>query len=217
MEMRAMMRRVVTEPGGTAHHLHVTGYTIAGKTGTAQIYDYAHRVYTHRYNASFMGFAPFQNPSIVVVVTVSGTTGLAGYGGWAAGPVFENVMSTGLWRLGIVRDVPQDIEELLAKEQADKDKKKDKDSEKETDDVALASLNPPTLEEMQQASGDVVADPNAPKVPNFVGKTVRDVMEEATATGLEVDLFGDGMARAQTPAAGAVLMPGERIAVRFAR
>lgn len=217
MEMRAMMRRVVTEPGGTAHHLHVTGYTIAGKTGTAQIYDYAHRVYTHRYNASFMGFAPFQNPSIVVVVTVSGTTGLAGYGGWAAGPVFENVMSTGLRRLGIVRDVPQDIEELLAKEQADKDKKKDKDSEKETDDVALASLNPPTLEEMQQASGDVVADPNAPKVPNFVGKTVKDVMEEATATGLEVDLFGDGMARAQTPAAGAVLMPGERIAVRFAR
>jgi membrane peptidoglycan carboxypeptidase len=214
-----MMRRVVTEKGGTGQHIHVVGYTIAGKTGTAQIYDYAHRVYTHRYNASFLGFAPLQSPSMVVVVTISGTTGLAGYGGTAAGPVFESVMTTGLRRLGVARDVPQDLEELLAKENAAKQKKisKDKDDGKEPDDVALASLNPPTLEEMQRASGDSVADPNAPKVPNFVGKTVKDVMQEATATGLEVDLFGDGMAMAQTPPAGAVLTPGEHIAVRFAR
>jgi cell division protein FtsI (penicillin-binding protein 3) len=219
LTMRMMMRRVVTEKGGTGQHIHVVGYTIAGKTGTAQIYDYAHRVYTHRYNASFLGFAPLQSPSMVVVVTISGTTGLAGYGGTAAGPVFESVMTTGLRRLGVARDVPQDLEELLAKENAAKQKKisKDKDDGKEPDDVALASLNPPTLEEMQRASGDSVADPNAPKVPNFVGKTVKDVMQEATATGLEVDLFGDGMAMAQTPPAGAVLTPGEHIAVRFAR
>ncbi len=216
MEMRMMMRRVVTEPGGTGHHLHVAGYTIAGKTGTAQIYDYAHRVYTHRYNASFMGFAPLENPSILVVVTVSGTTGLAGYGGSAAGPVFEGVMATALRRLGVVRDVPEDIDQLMAKKKA----AKDKESAKESDDVALAELDPPTPEEMQQAMGgaaNLVADPNAPKVPDFIGKTIKDVMQEATATGIEVDLFGDGLARTQTPVAGAVLLPGEHIAVRFAR
>lgn len=219
IKMRMMMRRVVTEAGGTGHHLHVAGYAIAGKTGTAQIYDFAHRVYTHKYNASFMGFAPLVNPSIVVVVTISGTTGLAGYGGTAAGPVFENVMSTSLRRLGTVRDVPEDIDELVAKEKADKDKENGKS--RETDDVALAELNPPTIEEMQEASGqtssNVIADPKAPKVPNFVGKTIRDVMQEATATGIEVDLFGDGMARTQTPLAGAILTPGEHIEVRFAR
>ena len=75
MTMRQMMRRVVTEPHGTGHHLHVIGYSLAGKTGTAQIYDYEHKVYTHRYNASFLGFAPANNPSIVIVVTVSGTSG----------------------------------------------------------------------------------------------------------------------------------------------
>jgi cell division protein FtsI (penicillin-binding protein 3) len=221
MMMRSMMRSVVTEEGGTAHHMHVPGYAFAGKTGTAQIYDYAHRVYTHKYNASFLGFAPFRNPTVLVVVTITGTTGLAGYGGQAAGPVFEKVMSNAMQRLGIVRDQPQDIEELLAKEKDADAKRKEEDKPKETDDVALAELDPPTLEEMHQAAGgsnsDVVADSNAPKVPNFVGKTMKDVMQEATASGIEVDFFGDGMARAQSPLAGTVLTPGEHIAVRFAR
>ena len=77
---------------------------------------------------------------------------------------------------------------------------------------------------MQQASGNSVdvadaayTERNAPKVPNFVGKTMQDVVQEATATGLEVDLLGDGLARTQSPAAGALLSPGEHIAVRFAR
>ena len=93
--------------------------------------------------------------------------------------------------------------------------------------MALAELDPPTAEEMRQASGDAsgtdqqaeaaYVDPNAPKVPNFVGETIQDVMEQATATGIEVDLFGDGLARTQTPAAGTLLSPGEHIEVRFAR
>ncbi len=220
MTMRMMMRRVVTEPGGTGHHLHVAGYTIAGKTGTAQIFDYAHHVYTHKYNASFMGFAPLENPAVVVVVTITGTTGEAGYGGSAAGPVWTRVMSTALRRLGVIRDVPEEIELLMAKEKAAEDKLHKKDTDADT--VAALS-NPPSLDEMRQASGQVetvVAEntgPNAPKVPNFVGKTVKDVMEEAAETGIEVDMLGDGLARAQSPSAGSLLLPGERIQVRFAR
>jgi cell division protein FtsI (penicillin-binding protein 3) len=223
MTMRMMMRRVITEPGGTGHHLHVAGYSIAGKTGTAQIYDYAHRVYTHKYNASFLGFAPMENPSVVVVVTITGTTGLAGYGGSAAGPVWMKVMSTALRRLGIVRDVPEEIEELVAKQKAADDKLKKKDKDSDADTVAALST-PPSLDEMREASGQAAetsvaenADPNAPKVPNFVGKTVQDVMEEAAADGVEIDMSGDGLARAQTPPAGALLLPREHIQVRFAR
>jgi hypothetical protein len=43
------------------------------------------------------------------------------------------------------------------------------------------------------------------------------VMQEAASSGLDVDMFGEGMARAQKPAAGALLNPGEHIQVRFAR
>jgi cell division protein FtsI (penicillin-binding protein 3) len=223
--MRRMMRRVITEKDGTGHRLlhGIAGYTIAGKTGTAQIYDFARHMYTHKYNASFLGFAPMQNPAMVVVVTVTGTTGLAGYGGTAAGPAFLRVMSTALRRMGVVWDAPQEIEEL---EQAEKEKNAPQDKGKDVDDASLAELNPPTQQEMAEASGSgdaagqsnaAVIDPNAPKVPNFVGKTVKDVMQEAAESGILVDMFGDGLARGQTPAPGALLIPGEHITVRFAR
>jgi cell division protein FtsI (penicillin-binding protein 3) len=208
--MQMMMRRVITEPGGTGHRLHIPGYAIAGKTGTAQIYDFAHRVYTHKYNASFMGFAPLRNPAVLVVVTITGTTGEAGYGGSAAGPVFVRTMSTALARMGIQRDVPEEIEELIASE---KSVKKGADA----DDVAIAELsNPPTEEEMKQASADSEAD-GLPRVPNFVGKTMQDVMEEAAENALELEITGDGVARAQSPAAGSMLTAGEHIRVRFSR
>jgi cell division protein FtsI (penicillin-binding protein 3) len=222
--MRAMMRKVMLPPHGTARTLHVAGYALAGKTGTAQIYDFAHRVYTHRYNASFMGFAPLENPSILVVVTINGTTGEAGFGGSASGPVFEKVMETALERFGVARDQPQEIEDLIAKDrqQAAKDAAKDG----EQDDVTMAEADGPlSSDEIKEAQGGdqtyssaaSESDPDAPKVPDFVGKTVKDVVTEAAADGLEVDMFGSGLARTQTPEPGASLMPGERIRVRFKR
>lgn len=219
--MRMMMRRVITEPGGTGHRLHVVGYTFAGKTGTAQIYDYAHHVYTHLYNASFMGFGPMENPSILVAVTITGTTGLAGYGGSAAGPVFVKVMTEAFRRMGVPRDVPLEVEEMEAKERL-----AEKNKNKQADDVSLAELSTPlTEDEMKAASGgpdaasdtDESADPSAPKAPDFTGKTVKDVMMEAAAEGIQVDMLGDGVARSQNPQAGSVLIPGEHIRVRFAR
>jgi len=215
MTMRMMMRRVITEPHGTGHHVHVIGYSIAGKTGTAQIYDYEHKVYTHRYNASFLGFAPANNPSILIVVTVSGTTGQAGYGGSAAGPVFVKLISAALNRMGVVRDVPEEVEELIARQGA-KAKTEARDVEEDSDTVAELTT-PFSAEEMNADDVVAVTDGSAPKAPNFVGKTVRDVIQEATATGIEVDMLGDGLARAQNPVAGTLLTPGEHIRVRFAR
>ncbi|HEX4750706.1 MAG TPA: penicillin-binding protein [Bryobacteraceae bacterium] len=208
MTMRQLMRRVV-EPGGTAQRLRVIGYSLAGKTGTAQIFDFAHRIYTHRYNASFMGFAPSTNPKLVVVVTVSGTTGEAGFGASAAGPVFEAVMGTALRRLTIPRDVPEEVETLLAKEQ------KQTSGGADIDDASIASLDPLTPQEMQAGAADSDEDPNAPKAPNFVGKTVKDVMQEAASSGLEVELVGSGLSRTQYPAPGMALLPGTPIQVRF--
>ena len=223
MTMRQMMRRVVTDPHGTGHHLHVIGYSLAGKTGTAQIYDYDHKVYTHRYNASFLGFAPANNPAVVIVVTVSGTSGTAGFGGSAAGPVFVRLMQSALNRLGIVRDVPEEVEELVARKGSQPKAEPPGD---DSDSDTVAELTTPfTAEEMNDATGagarqdEIVAVTGgyAAKAPNFVGKTVRDVMQEATATGIEIEMFGDGLARAQHPPAGTLLNPGERIRVRFQR
>src|SRR5712691_1009130 len=60
IKMRQMMEGVVLH--GTGKQAILRGYTSGGKTGSAQIYDFKAKAYTHHYNASFLGFAPVANP-----------------------------------------------------------------------------------------------------------------------------------------------------------
>jgi hypothetical protein len=54
-------------------------------------------------------------------------------------------------------------------------------------------------------------------VPNFSGMTMRAVLAEAAAKGIAVMPAGSGIARMQSPPAGAILHEGERIRVQFSR
>src|SRR5689334_12768218 len=93
--MQQMMEGVVLV--GSGIHARLSGYTSGGKTGSAQIFDYATHHYTHNYNGSFMSFAPMNNPRLVTVVTLNGTHGgEAGFGGRVAAPTFKVVMEEGL-------------------------------------------------------------------------------------------------------------------------
>jgi cell division protein FtsI (penicillin-binding protein 3) len=67
-------------------------------------------------------------------------------------------------------------------------------------------------------SGTIVLDVDAAKtVPSFLGKPVRSVIEESEKAGLEVDIFGSGVARQQNPLPGARLPSGGHVTVQFAR
>jgi cell division protein FtsI (penicillin-binding protein 3) len=59
--------------------------------------------------------------------------------------------------------------------------------------------------------------PSGPVVPDFRGKSLRDVMEAASADGIEVTIEGSGRARAQLPLPGQPLRRGETIRIVFAR
>ena len=105
--MRQMMEGVVLRGTGRGH-ANLKGYTSGGKTGSAQIYDAKAHVYTHNYNASFLGFAPVANPQIVIAVTLNHTTGgTAGYGGPVAAPVFREVAMDALRMLDVPKDLPE--------------------------------------------------------------------------------------------------------------
>jgi cell division protein FtsI (penicillin-binding protein 3) len=90
----AQMMEQVTARGGTAQVAAIPGYRVAGKTGTAQRADPSCGCY-RGYTASFAGFAPADDPRLVVSVTlqepVNGHTG-----GLLGGPVFRDVMSFAL-------------------------------------------------------------------------------------------------------------------------
>jgi cell division protein FtsI (penicillin-binding protein 3) len=205
--MRQMMEGVVL-PGGTGYpEARLAGYSVGGKTGSAQIFDFATRHYTHNYNGSFVGLVPLTNPTMVVVVTLNGTHGTNGYGGRAAAPVFHAVTTEALRLLEVPKDLPDDPPAKVAAKSAAAD-----------EDVAIAGLGDEPNILLDSEDGDEPAPVvQGPTVPNFKGKSMRDVMAEAASKGLIILPAGSGVARVQYPAAGSALHEGERIRVQFSR
>ena len=203
--MRQMMEGVILRGTGR-HTARLEQYTAGGKTGSAQMYDFKTRKYTKRYNDSFMGFAPVTNPQIVVVVTLNGASQLAAV---VAGPAFKEISMAALRRLGIPKDIPEETPHTI-------------DNTEVESDLAIAELSRGPLDE-NEAEADVetqpanTADVSGPRVPDFHGKTMRAVLEESSAKGLQVEIRGNGIARSQTPQAGSVLGRGGRILVQFTR
>ncbi len=81
----------VASPDGTAPMAAVQGYRVAGKTSTASRYDDEKKQYS-KTTASFVGFAPAEDPEYVVAVTVQRPTEISIYGGTISGPVFADIM-----------------------------------------------------------------------------------------------------------------------------
>lgn len=95
-----MMLEAVTSNQGTAPEARIPGYRIAGKTGTSQRVDSACGCY-RGYTASFVGFAPADNPQLLVEVVLQDPV-RGHYGGQVAAPVFHDVMAFALQSRKIV-------------------------------------------------------------------------------------------------------------------
>ena len=89
-KIRLMLESVVSSEG-TAPNAAIPGYRVAGKTGTASRYNSSCNCYSG-YTASFIGFAPADNPKYVISVTIQDPQGIH-YGGLLGGPVFKKVMT----------------------------------------------------------------------------------------------------------------------------
>jgi cell division protein FtsI/penicillin-binding protein 2 len=115
--MRRMMEAVMLKGTGRKT-AKLDGYTSGGKTGTARYYDPTARKYINgKFNASFAGMAPLNDPRIVVVVNLFGTHGEnVGFGGATAGPVFREVAHAALRILGVppdpklMKDSPENVQ-----------------------------------------------------------------------------------------------------------
>lgn len=99
--LRTMLEGVLA-PGGTASEVApIKGYTLAGKTGTANKIDpVTHEYSKEDYVASFVGFAPAQNPKLLISIMVDEPHG-AIYGGQVAAPAFGKIASFALRYLKI--------------------------------------------------------------------------------------------------------------------
>ncbi len=87
--MRCLLEKVVSE--GTGKNAKIEGFSIGGKTATSQTLPRS----DHKYISSFLGFAPADNPQVLVLVVINDPQGIY-YGGTIAAPVakeiFENIL-----------------------------------------------------------------------------------------------------------------------------
>jgi cell division protein FtsI (penicillin-binding protein 3) len=107
--VRGMLQGVVDD--GSGHFAQISGYTVAGKTGTSQIVDPKTGTYGDQYVASFIGFAPATDPEYVMLVAVDDPQ-TSYWGELVAVPAFRRVMS---FTLGYF-NVPPDRRGFVAEE-----------------------------------------------------------------------------------------------------
>jgi cell division protein FtsI (penicillin-binding protein 3) len=207
-EMKRMMEGVVLR--GTGKRAILDGYSSAGKTGTAQKIDASGR-YSHRQHiASFAGFAPVNNPAIVVLVVLDSPAG--GYprdgGGEAAAPVFARIAQQALAYMNVPHDVDvQDPKRLWARAHASAEDV----SEGAPDYIAGQQEQTDGLEKPARAASAVPALPTAEKTVAEASKP-----QPARAAGPEQNLLQQQVslkAAAQTSktvvldVAGGILVP----------
>ena len=196
-KLQDMLEAVVTD--GTAKSSKLDGYTAAGKTGTAQKIDETGRYSATKYVASFAGFAPAVNPAISMIVMIDEPVG-AHHGGDVAAPVFKRIAEQVLRYMSLPPDVPSYAPQYVVKEPKR---------------PAERTVKPATTASAQLVGLNVTTDFGDLIIPDFHGKSLRQVTEECLRAGLRLQSIGSGAAVEQLPPAGTSVRSGARVQVRF--
>jgi cell division protein FtsI (penicillin-binding protein 3) len=220
--LRRLMEGVVLN--GTGKLARLDGWTAAGKTGSAQKIDPATGRYSHtQLIASFTGFAPISNPAVTILISLDSPVGPR-EGGVVAAPVFKRIAEQVLSYLDIPRDVPLNsklIQVAYKREKAANSTALEDltpmDFSGQPDEPPAQSNEVSPKETKNQAPDVTVAmdEGGDIAVPDFKGKTMRQVTEICLRLGLDPVLVGSSLATEQMPPAGVKVRRGAKITVQF--
>jgi cell division protein FtsI/penicillin-binding protein 2 len=228
--VREMMEAVLLE-GGTGKPARLDGYTAAGKSGTAQKIDRLTGRYSPtQYVASFVGFAPVNEPAVTILVVLDSPVGQH-MGGNLGGPVFKRIAEQVLAYLDVAHDVPMnsDLEfagnkkqPLTAGETSAQISGRARDRVTEQEQATfknVAAKSAPTRTASEQVQGPTIAfsEEDSVTIPDLTGQTVRSVTESCSRLGLTPLLIGSGVAVEQSPGPGSLVQRGSTMTVRFGR
>lgn len=205
-EMRSMMQKVVLE--GTGRKAILEGYSSAGKTGTAQKVDPATGAYSKtKYIGSFAGFAPVNNPQIVVAVILDSAVGLH-QGGQVSAPVFHRITQQVLEYMHVPHDLPLAPKHQLLLAQSNM---KEKDLEEGTPDHPGEPLETAEVNEAAKPSRRTERAPStttADSAINVVPAAIREPVASAPpSTGAKAS---DPGPEPNLPASGTVVLNVEQ-------
>ncbi len=186
-QMREILGKVVEEDG-TGMQARIKGFLVGGKTGTAQKVEPGSGQYSAtKRTASFIGFLPLNDPKLLILVVIDEPRGQV-YGGVVAAPAFNQIAVKTAYYLGIQ---PTEAASLVA--------------------ARPSGPSPPsrvTRVSTVRSAGTMV-------MPDLSGLSMGRVVDIMGGYSVKLTLAGSGVARAQTPDPGAVLVPGTECSVTF--
>jgi cell division protein FtsI (penicillin-binding protein 3) len=199
------MQTAVSERG-TGARAQVSGYSVAGKTGTAQKPKERERGYAEgKYFSSFLGFLPAERPRLAMIVVIDEPNPEFAYGGWVAAPIFQAIAKQAMVLLkvpsadgspAIAETDPEAMPELTA----------------ETEDQArIRQWKSARAFSPAAGSGPVAAG----MTPDLRGLTLRQSLREISRIPLPVEVAGSGVVTGQSPPPGTVIKGGETIRLRL--
>jgi len=189
-------------------------YTAAGKTGTAKLVENGQ--YTRKYNASFVGYFPADNPKYSCIVVINKPNAGAYYGGTVSAPVFKEIADkVYATSISLNYEPPPDTNKVvypvftypaMSKEIT----------------TIYSDLNIPAIGKTQQAEWaitkqqpfaiaiDTIAEPLG-SMPNLLGMKPREAVYMLEEMGLKTSLSGKGMVVAQSLPKGSTITAGETV------
>jgi cell division protein FtsI (penicillin-binding protein 3) len=188
--LTTIMEEVVTD--GTAKRAAIDGFTVAGKTGTAQKLINGRYSHSDHY-ASFVGFVPSRNPALAMVVVIDSAKGPNGdHGGAVAAPIFKRIAEASLRYLGVPPTVNPLSPVLVARG--------GQRSDPPADPATTTGGAPSTV--------TLVVDGPSGTVPDVRGMSAREAVRKLVNVGLNARASGSGVVVSQVPAPGEPLDAG---------
>jgi membrane peptidoglycan carboxypeptidase len=184
--LTTIMEQVVER--GTGHgYAQIPGYTIAGKTGTAN--TLVNGRYSNNTYASFVGFLPSRDPKVTILVMLDSPHGPAShFGGPVSGPIFRRIAEATLRYLGVAPTVDPTPPVLVARH-----------DRREDEETGSAQESPVV---------NVLVEAPAGTMPDVRGLSARDAMRKLVKAGLSAQIAGDGFVLSQDPAPGDAIANG---------
>jgi stage V sporulation protein D (sporulation-specific penicillin-binding protein) len=229
--MRDILESVVSE--GTGRHAYLEGYKVAGKTGTAQ--KYVNGVISRdKHVASFIGFAPADDPKLTVLVVIDEPGVVPYYGGTIAAPVVKQIISDTFKYLNISPDVEQEGENQQKKVTVPEVRGLTlQEAINKLDEVGLQYLIDGTGAIVTQQTpkpqavvsnksivllylednGQVQGQTEGIEVPDLTGMSMREANNTIAAMGLRIKINGSGIVVKQSPEPGTIVSSDELIEV----
>ncbi len=200
----------VTEEGGTGEAARAAGYTVAGKTGTAQKIQEGIRGYSSKRIGSFIGFVPADHPRLAISVIIDEPQGIP-YGGKVAAPAFREIAEKALSYLNVAPQppAPREIEPPARR-------KPTLEVTAPPAERAPSTWKTPRPVASRDSMPAVTPVALGPRVPDFSGMSVREALRLAQGNGVDVDIEGSGVAVSQSVPAGTEATPGMTVKLIFA-